>query len=98
MHNRLVASPGAILMDDLHEIKMSNDDLARHLHVNVQVISDVLYSGAPITGDLALRLGRYFGTTPQYWLNLQQNYDIAIAEIRAGDLIRSTVIPQDRSR
>lgn len=67
--------------------------LAKDLGVPVSRIQDLAAERRGITGDTALRLARYFGTTPEFWLNLQRDYDLEQAEIAAGDAIAATVRP-----
>ena len=84
--------PGEFLADELKELSMSAAELARILYVPANRISQILAGKRTITADTALRLGRYFGTGPQIWLNLQQAYDLDVAQQQAGlDLER---IPQ----
>ena len=58
----------------------SINGLARALRVPVTRIGDIVNERRGISADTALRLGRYFGSTPQFWLNLQSNYDLQVAE------------------
>ena len=84
--------PGEFLADELEELNMSAAELARILHVPANRISQILAGKRNITADTALRLGRYFGTGPQIWLNLQQAYELDLAQQQVGaDLER---IPQ----
>jgi len=76
--------PGEFLADELEELSMSAAELARILHVPANRISQILAGKRTITADTALRLGRYFGTGPQIWLNLQQAYDLDVAQQQAG--------------
>ena len=57
-------------------------------------IQDLVAERRAITGDTALRLARYFGTTPEFWLNLQRDYDLELAEIEVGDQIAAKVHPR----
>ena len=84
--------PGEFLADELQELGMSAAALARILHVPANRISQILAGKRNITADTALRLGRYFGTGPKIWLNLQQAYELDLAHQQAGaDIAR---IPQ----
>lgn len=76
--------PGEFLADELEELSMSAAELARLLHVPANRISQILAGKRAITADTALRLGRYFGTGPQIWLNLQQAYDLDLARQQVG--------------
>lgn len=84
--------PGEILREDyLVELGMSANALARALHVPAPRVNDVVRERRGITADTALRLARYFGTTPQFWLNLQSAYDLRLAEIAGGKKIQREV-------
>ena len=72
--------PGDLLKDELQEINVSLNELARALRVPMNRISAIVNGKRAITVDTAMRLARYFGTSPQYWLNLQNAYDIETAD------------------
>jgi len=73
--------PGEILNEDfMKPHRLSTNKLALHLRVPVTRIADIVAERRGITPDTALRLGRYFKTTPQFWLNLQTKYDLEITE------------------
>lgn len=76
--------PGEILADELTELEMSASELARQINVPSNRISQILAGKRSITADTALRIGKWFGTGPNIWLNLQQAYDIDIAKIEMG--------------
>ena len=67
---------------------MSATELARQLHVPTNRITGILNGQRAITGDTALRLGHFFGTSPQFWLNLQSLYELRLAEEKAGKSIK----------
>jgi antitoxin HigA-1 len=85
--------PGEHLRVDLEELGMSQAALARALHVPKNRISQIINGERGITADTALRLARWMGTTPQYWLNLQANYELRKAEQEAGQAIRDEITP-----
>jgi addiction module HigA family antidote len=86
--------PGATLREDfLHPLGLSASRLALELHVPVTRINDVIRERRSITADTALRLARYFGTTPQFWMNLQANYDLEKAGDERGEEIGRRVHP-----
>lgn len=86
--------PGEILREDyLEELGMSANALARALHVPAPRVNDIVRERRGVTADTALRLARYFGSTPQFWLNLQSAYELRVAEIAAGARIRREVPP-----
>lgn len=81
--------PGEHLAEELDVLEMSAAELARKLAVPTNRVTQILNGTRSITGDTALRLGHFFGTNPQFWLNLQSLYDVRIAEERAGKKIRN---------
>ena len=76
--------PGEILADELTELGISAAELARQIKVPANRISLILSGKRSITADTALRLGRWFGTGPKIWLNLQQAYDLDVARLEMG--------------
>ena len=86
--------PGEILREELSELGLSASALARNLHVADSRITGILRERRGVTADTALRLARYFGTTPQVWMNLQKEYELRTAEIRAGRQIVARVKPR----
>lgn len=86
--------PGEILREEfLVAFEMSANALAMELHVPAPRINDVVRERRSITPDTALRLARYFGTTPQFWLNLQSSFDLRKAEVELGTKISAEVRP-----
>ena len=81
--------PGEHLAEELMELGMSATALARQLHVPTNRITSILNGQRAITGDTALRLGHFFGTSAQFWLNLQNLYELRIAERKAGRAIKA---------
>ncbi len=86
--------PGEILAGELKEIGMSANALAKALGVPANRISAILNARRGITADTALRLARFFGTTPEFWLNLQQSHDLKLALRAAKGRITKTVRPR----
>jgi addiction module HigA family antidote len=76
--------PGEILADELQELGITSTELSRRLSVPPNRISQIISGKRSITGDTALRLGHWFGTSAQFWLNLQAAYDIRVAEQQSG--------------
>ena len=86
---RLPIRPGEILADELAEIGVSPAELARQIAVPANRILEILRGRRAITGDTALRLGHWFGTSPQFWLNLQTAYELRrAAELVGADIAR----------
>jgi antitoxin HigA-1 len=79
--------PGEFLHDELGELGISAAELARHIHVPANRISRILAGRRNISADTALRLGRWFGTGPDLWLNLQKAYELDLARQQMGDAI-----------
>jgi len=86
---RLAIHPGEQLAEELKVLHMSAAELARQLRVPTNRITGILNGQRAITGDTALRLGHFFGTSPEFWLNLQSLYDLRLAEQRAGKRIKA---------
>ena len=80
--------PGEILNDELSELNLSASALARQIKVPPNRISQIIQGKRAITGDTALRLGHWFGMNPQFWLNLQSQFDLRVAEAEAGKEVR----------
>ena len=76
--------PGKILADELAELGITPTELARQIRVPANRLSQIIQGKRGITGDTALRLGHWFGSSAQFWLNLQSAYDIRLAEQAAG--------------
>lgn len=81
--------PGEILADELEELGVTATELSRQISVPPNRISQIIQGKRAITGDTALRLGHWFQTSPQFWLNLQAAYDLRIASENAGREIAS---------
>ncbi|HEY7029741.1 MAG TPA: HigA family addiction module antitoxin [Thermomicrobiales bacterium] len=86
--------PGEILADELAELQISAAQLSRELHVPTNRITQILAGKRAITADTALRLGQWFGTGPELWLNLQKSYELRLAEEEVGHEIRQTITPR----
>jgi antitoxin HigA-1 len=87
--------PGRILKRELSARELSGNRLAILLGVPSGRITDILNGRRSISADTALRLGRYFGNSPQFWIDLQGQFDIAVAERESGEDIRKHVHPAD---
>lgn len=81
--------PGEHLAEELRELGMSAAELARKLQVPTNRITEILNGRRAITGDTALRLAHFFGTSAEFWLNLQSLYEIRLAEKKSGKSIRA---------
>jgi antitoxin HigA-1 len=81
--------PGEHLAEELDVLNMSAAELARRLAVPTNRITQILNGTRSITGDTALRLAHFFGTSPEFWLNLQTLYDLRLAQKKVGKSIRS---------
>ena len=76
--------PGETLREDLDALGMSAAELARRIDVPVNRITEILNGRRSVTGDTALRLGHFFGTSGEFWLNLQKLYELRRAEQKHG--------------
>ncbi len=79
--------PGEVLADELGQIGISSAELARTLRVPANRISQIIAGKRAISADTALRLGRYFGTTPDFWMNLQKTYELDLARQSLGKVL-----------
>jgi antitoxin HigA-1 len=79
--------PGEHLKEELEALDMSAAELARKLSVPTNRITHILNGKRGITGDTALRLSHFFGTSAEFWLNLQSLYDLRLAQQKAGKAI-----------
>lgn len=84
--------PGEILRDEMAELKLSANRFAEMLHVPTNRITAILNGQRGITADTALRLSVFFGTTAEFWLKLQNTYDLKIAEMKFGKKIKKEVM------
>ena len=89
--------PGVYLKELLSELKISQYRLAKGIGVPAMRVSLVVNCKRPVTADLALRLGRYFGQNPRYWMNLQSRYDMDVAEDALSERVMSEVRPLIKS-
>jgi antitoxin HigA-1 len=90
--------PGEILKEEFMEpLGLTQHKLAEALRVNVTRVNRIINGKSGITADTAMRLGRYFGTTPQLWLNLQTRYDLEKAKEESEEQIKKMVRPRPRT-
>jgi len=88
--------PGEVLLEDLMKpLEISINRLARDLRVPVTRISEIVNCRRGISADTALRLARYFGSTPEFWVNLQTAYDLEVARRESASMIELDVRPRD---
>ncbi len=86
---RRVVHPGEILKDELAELGVTPTLFARQINVPPNRISQIIAGKRSITGDTALRFGHWFGVEPQFWMNLQTQFDLVEAEQRVGETVRA---------
>jgi len=87
--------PGEMLLKDwLEPLELSQNKLARELKVPPQRVNSIVKGDLRITPDMALRLSRYFNTTPQFWMNLQQRYDLEKAKDEIWEEIERGILPR----
>jgi addiction module HigA family antidote len=80
--------PGEHLAEELEGLDMSAAELARQIDVPTNRVTQILNGTRSVTGDTALRLAHFFGTSPQFWLNLQSLYDLRLAQQKTGKSIK----------
>lgn len=90
--------PGEILAEELDELGVSPTELSRQIRVPANRISQIINGKRAVTGDTALRLAHWFGTSPQFWMNLQALYDVRVAEQEAGTEIKTLPTKPAKSR
>src|SRR5579864_625104 len=88
--------PGEHLAEELSELGISAAELARQVDVPVNRITGIINGQRGVTADTALRLGHWFGTSPEYWLNLQTLYELRLARQEVGDQVQK--LPTLRER
>jgi antitoxin HigA-1 len=85
----IVIHPGEHLGEELRELKMSAAELARQIEVPTNRVTEILNGTRAITSDTASRLAHFFGTSAQFWLNLQSLYELRLAQQKAGKSIKA---------
>jgi addiction module HigA family antidote len=95
---RTAIHPGEHLAEQLEALEMSAAELARQLNVPTNRITQILNGERAVTGDTALRLGHFFGTSAEFWLNLQKIYELRVAEQEAGSDIKALPRLSNRRR
>ncbi len=86
---RMAIHPGEVLAEDLEALEMSAAELSRQIKVPTNRITSILKGQRAVTGDTALRLGHFFGTSAEFWLNLQKLYELRQAESKAGTEVKA---------
>ena len=84
----LLIHPGEHLADELKALNKSANELAKELGVPTNRLTQVIAGKRGISGDTALRLGKWFGTGPDIWMNLQKNYELRLAAQEIGDALK----------
>jgi antitoxin HigA-1 len=96
---RSAIHPGEHLAEQLEELGISAAELGRQLGVPTNRITGILNGQRAVTGDTALRLGHFFGNSPEFWLNLQATYELRAAEQKIGRRLKSLpTLSQVRTR
>ncbi|MDN5862657.1 MAG: HigA family addiction module antitoxin [Salinisphaera sp.] len=94
---RQAIHPGEHLAEQIEALDMSAAGLARQLRVPTNRITQILNGRRAITGDTALRLGHFFGTSAEFWMNLQKMYELRLAEKENGAAINALPRLRDRA-
>jgi len=93
-----IIHPGEILREEfLKPMKITSYELAKHLQVSVPRINDIVLERRGITADTAVRLARFFGTTEQFWMNLESSYEVRLAKAQLGRALKQIQPRQVRS-
>ena len=86
--------PGEVLVEEfLNPMELSQDDVALRIGVSARRIHEIIVGEYPVSADMALRLARYFGTSPQFWLGLQMDYELDIAEDTIAERLDREIRP-----
>lgn len=86
--------PGEVLREEfIKPMNLTPHAVASALRVQPACINEIVREECGVTADTALRLARYFGTTPPFWLNLQQAYELRLAQMEAGEAIEASIVP-----
>ncbi len=86
---RRIVHPGEVLEEELAELGVTPTAFARQVEVPPNRVSQIIAGKRSVTGDTALRFGHWFGVDPQFWMNLQTQFDLATTERRVGDAVRA---------
>jgi antitoxin HigA-1 len=89
--------PGEILAEELEEIGITMNGFAKALHVPPNRITAIIKGERGITGETALRLARYFGTSPEMWLNLQSRYELEVARDKFEATVNKEIAPREKA-
>jgi len=93
---RTAIHPGEHLAEELRELAVSAAELSRQIEVPVNRITAIINGQRGVTADTALRLGHWFGTSPEFWLNLQKLYELRLAQARIGKTVEKLPRRPDR--
>jgi addiction module HigA family antidote len=93
---RIPIHPGEHLAEELRELGISAAELARQIDVPVNRVTGIINGQRSVTADTALRLGHWFGTSPEFWLNLQTLYELRLAKKEVGDRVKKLPRRTDR--
>ena len=89
--------PGEILADELEEINLDVSQLAKRVNISENELEQILKGQGNITGDISLRLGRFFNTGAEIWMNLQKAYELDIAREKLGNTLEEIIPDQSLS-
>lgn len=87
--------PGEILTDELEEINLTLSQFAQRIHISENELKQILQEKGNITGDIALKLGRFFNTGAEIWMNLQKAYELDVAREKLGNSLEE-IIPYQK--
>lgn len=93
-----VQHPREVLKQELALLGVTPSSLAHQISVPPNRVGQIIAGKRSVTGDTALRFGHWFGVSPEFWMNLQTQYDLALAEQRAGEVIRTLPTAADKGQ
>jgi len=85
--------PGRILFQGIRDYELSVSQVARDTGIPVSTLSAIVHGKRPVSAENALRIGKYFGTSPKYWINLQSDYDLRVASVAHAHEVEKDVTP-----
>lgn len=86
--------PGEVLREEfLKPFDLTDDELASKTHLEIEQIKRIAAGKERVTADIALRLARFFGTSPHFWLGLQSDYDLDVAQGKVGKILEKEIVP-----
>ena len=89
--NRIATHPGALLLEQIREMGLSVNGVARDIHLPATRLHEIVHERRGVTAETAIALGAYFGQTPEFWMNAQTAYELSKELVEHGEDIRSRI-------